>query len=75
MAHASEFPSRHAEILRADLHTFRLPFELPDFAISLLWHPRMEGDQAHRWLRETVAAVCAPGRAGARSGPAGRSSS
>ena len=51
-------PARHTEILRADLHTFRLPFELPDFAISLLWHPRMEGDQAHRWLRERVVEAC-----------------
>lgn len=51
-------PARHTEILRAGLHTFRLPFELPEFTISLLWHPRMEGDQAHRWLRECVSAVC-----------------
>ncbi len=66
-------PARHTEILRAGLHTFRLPFELPDFAISLLWHPRMEGDQAHRWLRELVAEECAA-QAGRDSGRGDRSS-
>ncbi|MFN8589270.1 MAG: LysR family transcriptional regulator [Candidatus Eisenbacteria bacterium] len=52
-------PERHTEILRAGMRTFRLPFELEAFAISLLWHPRMEGDQAHRWLRELLVETCA----------------
>ncbi|HNC98516.1 MAG TPA: LysR family transcriptional regulator, partial [Myxococcota bacterium] len=31
--------------------------------ISLLWHPRMDGDPAHRWLRACVREVCAtPGQ-------------
>jgi hypothetical protein len=27
--------------------------------VSLLWHPRMETDPAHRWLRGRVREVCA----------------
>jgi hypothetical protein len=29
------------------------------FTVSMLWHPRMDGDQAHRWLRAQVRAICA----------------
>jgi DNA-binding transcriptional LysR family regulator len=37
---------------------------MPPFTVSMLWHPRMDGDAAHRWLRECVLQVCgqdAPG--------------
>jgi hypothetical protein len=32
---------------------------VPAFTVSLLWHPRMDGDPAHRWLRTCVRDVCA----------------
>lgn len=53
-------PERHTATLRAGLVTFELPLALPALTISLLWHPRMEGDAAHRWLRQCVREVCAP---------------
>ncbi|MCA9550641.1 MAG: LysR family transcriptional regulator [Myxococcales bacterium] len=28
------------------------PLELEPYALSLVWHPRLDGDPAHRWLRE-----------------------
>jgi DNA-binding transcriptional LysR family regulator len=28
------------------------PLPLLPYALSLVWHPRMDGDAAHRWLRE-----------------------
>lgn len=28
------------------------PLPLEPYALSLLWHPRLDGDPAHRWLRE-----------------------
>ena len=31
--------------------TFSCPVPLPDYAITLLWHPRYDADPAHRWLR------------------------
>jgi DNA-binding transcriptional LysR family regulator len=42
----------------AGLQGFELPVRTPEIAISAQWHPRMDGDPAHRWLRQTVAAVC-----------------
>jgi DNA-binding transcriptional LysR family regulator len=44
-------PERHTGRLREGLHGFALPFALPGIAVSMLWHPRMDADQAHRWLR------------------------
>jgi DNA-binding transcriptional LysR family regulator len=37
---------------------FDLPVRTPPIAISAMWHPRMDADPAHRWLRETAMAVC-----------------
>lgn len=52
-------PERHSGRLRDGLHTFELPVATPDFAVSLLWHPRMDADPAHRWLRGCVRDACA----------------
>jgi DNA-binding transcriptional LysR family regulator len=52
-------PERHTGILRADMHSFPLPVVTPAFTISLLWHPRMHADLAHRWLRGLVLDACA----------------
>lgn len=52
-------PDRHTLGLRKGLHSFELPFGIAPFTISMLWHPRMDGDQAHRWLRTQVRTVCA----------------
>jgi DNA-binding transcriptional LysR family regulator len=52
-------PARHTTNLRTDLHTFALPFRTRELTISLLWHPRMDADPAHRWLRDQLRQVCA----------------
>ncbi|MGH8639188.1 MAG: LysR family transcriptional regulator [Burkholderiales bacterium] len=52
-------PERHTGNLRVDMHSFPLPFATPQIAISMLWHPRMHADPAHRWLRHCVRDVCA----------------
>jgi DNA-binding transcriptional LysR family regulator len=52
-------PERHTESLRAGMHGFALPAAPPDFTVSLFWHPRMDADPAHRWLRSVVREVCA----------------
>ena len=54
-------PERHTEGLRMGMHSFPLPVPTDEFTISLLWHPRMDGDPAHRWLRECVRRVCVAG--------------
>jgi DNA-binding transcriptional LysR family regulator len=40
------------------LQSFELPVRTPEIVISAMWHPRVDADPAHRWLRETVVAVC-----------------
>ena len=64
-------PERHTGNLRTGLHSFPLPVALPQITVSLLWHPRMDADPAHRWLRGCVRDVCAervrPGRPRSRS--------
>lgn len=52
-------PERHTGNLRAGMYSFPLPIPVPEFTISLLWHPRMDADSAHRWLRGIVLDTCA----------------
>lgn len=54
----SSVPERHTGNLRAGMHTFCLPFTTPEFTVSLLWHPRMQADAAHRWLRDLIVETC-----------------
>jgi DNA-binding transcriptional LysR family regulator len=52
-------PERHTGSLRAGMHSFPLPVATPEITVSLLWHPRLDADPAHRWLRSHVRDVCA----------------
>jgi len=52
-------PERHTGSLRAGMHSFALPVVVPGVTVSLLWHPRLDADPAHRWLRGCVREVCA----------------
>jgi DNA-binding transcriptional LysR family regulator len=52
-------PARHTEGLREGLQSFALPFVVAPFTLSMFWHPRMDGDAAHRWLRGCIRGVCA----------------
>ncbi len=56
-------PERHTGGLRAGMHTFALPFAMSPITVSMLWHPRMDADAAHRWLRGCMleAVQAAPG--------------
>ena len=36
------------------LQVFEVPVELRPYALSLIWHPRFDGDAAHRFLREVL---------------------
>jgi len=51
-------PERHTGRLRTGMHSFPLPFSTPELTISLLWHPRLDADPAHRWLRDLVLETC-----------------
>ncbi len=52
-------PERHTGNLRAGMHSFTLPVFTPEFTVSMLWHPRLDADLGHRWLRECVRDGCA----------------
>jgi DNA-binding transcriptional LysR family regulator len=50
-------PSR---LLRENSHglaVFKPPVEVPGFDVIAVWHPRVDRDEAHRWLRTRLAAV------------------
>lgn len=51
-------PERHTAGSRDGMFSFALPYPLKDFVISAMWHPRLDADLAHQWLRERVQRVC-----------------
>jgi DNA-binding transcriptional LysR family regulator len=51
-------PEAHTSALRRGMHSFPVPLAVRDFTISLLWHPRQDGDAAHRWFRNAVREAC-----------------
>ena len=46
------------EVKAPGLEGFDLPVPTPELAISAMWHPRLDVDPAHRWLRQNVMAAC-----------------
>ena len=54
-------PARHTATLRAGMFSFALPFPAPEITVSMLWHPRLDADQSHRWLRSCLHDVIAQG--------------
>ncbi len=53
-------PERQTGNLRLGLYSYHLPFPAPTITISLIWHPRMDADPAHRWLRAVFLETCKP---------------
>lgn len=50
---------RHTGVLFEGMQRLAIPLTLPAFTVSMLWHPRLDGDAAHRWLRGCVRNACA----------------
>jgi len=42
----------------AGVQLFELPVRTPEIKVSAIWHPRLHADPAHRWLRDTIFAIC-----------------
>lgn len=55
-------PERHTGNLRTGMRSFPLPVSQPEITVSLLWHPRLDADPAHRWLRGIVREICVAAR-------------
>jgi len=52
-------PEVHTAALREGMVSFALPFAMKEISVSMLWHPRLDADIAHRWLRGCLQAACA----------------
>ena len=52
-------PERHTGNLRTGMHCFPLPVPIAEVTVSMLWHPRLDADPAHLWLRGRVQDTCA----------------
>lgn len=42
-----------------ELESRPVPLALPEYAVTMMWHPRFTSDPAHRWLRDLIAKVVA----------------
>jgi DNA-binding transcriptional LysR family regulator len=51
-------PERHTAALREGLVSFPLPVHTKAFTVSMVWHPRLDADPVHRWIRACVREVC-----------------
>lgn len=40
------------------IRSFAIPLKLDSFPMRQAWHPRLDNDAVHRWLRATIADVC-----------------
>jgi DNA-binding transcriptional LysR family regulator len=49
------------------LHVFAVPVPTPPVVLSEAWHPRVEADPAHVWLRRCVRGVFANETAATRA--------
>lgn len=52
-------PELHTNGVVSNVILFPLPFETPEITVSMIWHPRLDADPAHRWLRQLVRSVFA----------------
>jgi DNA-binding transcriptional LysR family regulator len=55
-------PERHTHNLCEGMFRFALPMHVPEFTVSLFWHPRQDADPPHQWLRSLVLLVCSGDR-------------
>jgi len=51
------------------LSLYPLPFDIGEYRLSLAWHARSSGDQAHKWMRERIVdvALSVPASCGLRT--------
>jgi DNA-binding transcriptional LysR family regulator len=52
-------PERHTGASRSGMVSFPLPFSTPPIPVSMTWHPRLDADAAHCWLRGCLREICA----------------
>ncbi len=50
--------ARYAGSAQAAPQGFKLPVQTAEITVSQMWHPRLDADPAHRWLRGLVQRTC-----------------
>lgn len=53
-------PERQTAAARIGLYSFALPVQTNEVTVSQMWHPRLDADPAHAWLRGRLLATCRP---------------
>lgn len=50
-------PSRILDLMpeHSSFHVMEMPFDLPDFEVSMIWNSAFDGDAEHQWMRNLVA--------------------
>jgi DNA-binding transcriptional LysR family regulator len=51
-------PELQGDCASGAIHAFALPVTTEGITVSQMWHPRLEADPLHRWLRQLVLTVC-----------------
>ncbi|MEN3975094.1 LysR family transcriptional regulator [Emcibacter sp. SYSU 3D8] len=53
-------PELHTSALRKGMFSFAVPVRTTGFTVSMVWHPRLDADPVHRWLRACIRQACTP---------------
>lgn len=51
-------PKHPARVPLTAMHAFEIPVPIERITVSQMWHPRLEQDAFHRWMRERVRTLC-----------------
>lgn len=46
------------EPMATGLSMFDIPVSTPEITVSAMWHPRLDADLGHRWLRQLIVSLC-----------------
>ena len=46
------------DVASRGVRRFELPMRTPEIAVAAIWHPRMDNDPVHRWMRSVLVSVC-----------------
>jgi DNA-binding transcriptional LysR family regulator len=49
---------RDVDVMANGIRSFDLPVQTPELAIKAMWHPRLDADPGHLWLRDKLISTC-----------------
>lgn len=51
-------PEQQTIEARLNMYSFPMPVKTKAISVSMMWHPRLDLDPVHRWLREQIRKLC-----------------